>query len=813
MKSTCQNNGPAPLRFRAPQFALSALFLALLPGWLACLSARAAVQTVTIQNDTGQTANNLEIVFSQPLDVGNPGNVVSKTAATPFTLVTESGLTPNEYTFKGGSVAPGNSATVSWSPGGTIVSGYWSQTIPFTNAVKNIGLIHLAPAPVFANIPVVINIHTNSPMTTGNASNAIAQASTILMQAGFKLTIVKLNTNFSGNGTDTNGNYDSFDLGNTNAWMLVSNAINVLSSNMFTMGKGIVIDFLSNADWSGGSNYSPGWSIHRQPVVVTMERGDTNADGQTIAHEIGHILTLAGHNLIGVQGTNPIYATGGHAPNIPGTNGQGNFMAPSNYRTNAVITPAQKTEMNKGASNIVASLAGLSPDGTASVVELQRGSGFFATAQNPAYPRYDYVESANLVSANGDNNIFGQIQLYSTLAPGAWGVYALALDTDNDPTTGEDLGPYPGIEYVVLIYFDWPTTNPAPILSGEGLDLESSQETPLCACLTNEDMELDSTDALSTIVGQTILFTLPKDLLGLPSIAGPTPWVIPVGVFTEDYNADATIFAGDMFPFNLYEWESWPQLSVTLNSAVTRQFTFSGSGLTPNSNYQLYVDGTGIGAGTIPVSGQIQGQFSLNPKLSMMVPHFVTAQDATGLFAWSLTPPVPPQLAINRLSNGGFRISWQTPWQPYFPQTTPSLAPNGIWYLVGGQTWQIGGNSYVDLPNGLPPQFIQLSTAVPPVPNNTIQGPYYLINNTSGEVDGFQATFTGSGETLNYAQMAAGPSDAVIGALGNQVNIVFPTPLQPGTTFGFTVNSQTPSIAFSNGLFTFQGQIVGAGSP
>jgi hypothetical protein len=110
-----QNKPLYPVCFKAFRFGMSVPLLALLLSWLACLHARAAVQTVTIPNDTGQVANNLEIAFSQPLDVGLQN---SKTTANPFTTVALNGLSPNEYTFRGATVAPGGSATVSWSPVG-----------------------------------------------------------------------------------------------------------------------------------------------------------------------------------------------------------------------------------------------------------------------------------------------------------------------------------------------------------------------------------------------------------------------------------------------------------------------------------------------------------------------------------------------------------------------------------------------------------------------------------------------------------------------------------------------------------------------
>jgi hypothetical protein len=59
-------------------------------------------------------------------------------------------------------------------------------------------------------------------------------------------------------------------------------------------GEGIKIDIVENASsTSAGTN---GVAVHRTPVVIVEEDADPNITGNTIAHEIGHILTIEGHS-------------------------------------------------------------------------------------------------------------------------------------------------------------------------------------------------------------------------------------------------------------------------------------------------------------------------------------------------------------------------------------------------------------------------------------------------------------------------------------------------------------------------------------
>ncbi|MCP4661841.1 MAG: hypothetical protein GY856_41085 [bacterium] len=73
--------------------------------------------------------------------------------------------------------------------------------------------------------------------------------------------------------------------------------------------------------------------------MLVKKRSTTKKTGETIAHEVGHIMTLgAGHTIGGGVTAGP----GGHAPPGTGTTGDGNLMAPSTRRKGTTLTPSER---------------------------------------------------------------------------------------------------------------------------------------------------------------------------------------------------------------------------------------------------------------------------------------------------------------------------------------------------------------------------------------------------------------------------------------------------------------------------------------
>jgi hypothetical protein len=99
------------------------------------------------------------------------------------------------------------------------------------------------------------------------------------------------------------------------------------------------------------------------------------------------------------------------------------------------------------------------------------------------------------------------------------------------------------------------------------------------------------------------------------------------------------------------------------------------------------------------------------------------------------------------------------------------------------------------------------------LPRDAAQGPYTFVNSTPIPVNDLHVVFSGSGGTLNNPAITAGPADAIISAQGNQVDVVFPTPVAPGATVGFTVRSRFLPISAQYGWWTINGEPVAPANP
>jgi hypothetical protein len=99
------------------------------------------------------------------------------------------------------------------------------------------------------------------------------------------------------------------------------------------------------------------------------------------------------------------------------------------------------------------------------------------------------------------------------------------------------------------------------------------------------------------------------------------------------------------------------------------------------------------------------------------------------------------------------------------------------------------------------------------LPLDGAQGPYSFGNTTTAALNDLHVVFRGTGGTLNNPRLTAGPLDAIISAQGNQVDIVFPTPIAPGGSVGFTVKSRFLPITFDHGWWTLNGEAIVPANP
>jgi hypothetical protein len=99
------------------------------------------------------------------------------------------------------------------------------------------------------------------------------------------------------------------------------------------------------------------------------------------------------------------------------------------------------------------------------------------------------------------------------------------------------------------------------------------------------------------------------------------------------------------------------------------------------------------------------------------------------------------------------------------------------------------------------------------LPLDAAQGPYSFANTTQGPLNDLHVVFRGTGGSLNNPRITAGPPGAQISAQGNQVDIVFPTPVNPGASVSFTVKSRFLPITFDHGWWTLNGDAIVPADP
>ena len=296
-------------------------------------------------------------------------------------------------------------------------------------------------------IPVLLNLYTNSNITPAEAVGAIKAASKILEQAGLKLVVVKTN-NPPGAGNGDNGDGDI-----TNGEVPGMETYGGQEVTNTPAGKGLKVSFVRTPLTT---STTPAWSIHREPTVVVKNRGDTNNTGQSIAHEIGHIMTLSHAYVIG--GTN-VADGSGHAPNVPGPNGRGNIMAPSNYRNGTHLSTNQIDEIrsnrwvrglcNRQFTNAFPALA----EQIQFAYSVDPLHDAFGPGTGEAEAFYDLYQVA-LISAADAQDVHAEITVSGPLIDNGLvdATYTLGFDTDANVETGILFAGHPGVDRIVSIH-------------------------------------------------------------------------------------------------------------------------------------------------------------------------------------------------------------------------------------------------------------------------------------------------------------------------------------------------------------------------
>lgn len=489
-----------------------------------------------------------------------------------------------------------------------------------------------APVAQGIQIPVIVNVYPGGVVDP----QAIEEANRILKQAGMKLVVVKTNQigensggagqwggdngadgGTAGDGTFTRGERDSMRT-------FGGKELDKLPNH-----KGIKISF---GDVPVDGSGTPGVSVHRDPTIIVRDRGNSSNTGQTIAHEIGHVMTLGeGHKIDSTTNADE----GGHAPDKPGTSGRGNIMAPSDYRAGTHLTPDQIAEMQR--RKYVHGKCATQWDRAYPATKDPQQFGTItdnANDQGAASPIYD-LDAIFLTSLIGAPNVEAQLTVAGLLPTDVdiSAIYALGLDVDADMSTGILYGDLPGVDRIVSCILEGNIGLGTFVVSGSVYDTIGGVTTPLPEppAVVTDSAYVDLNEP-GEPAATSCLMQIPTPLLGLVAVEAPV--VATTGDLEVLYDS----------AFLLFDSERWlhdPTLT-TLGTGVPvpgAPYPVEISGLAPEIPFTLYLDDLPVLTGVTSASGAFSGAFVFPEDLPAGRFYFLTAQDDTGEFAYNITCP------------------------------------------------------------------------------------------------------------------------------------------------------------------------------
>lgn len=506
------------------------------------------------------------------------------------------------------------------------------------------------------HIPVIINIYPGSGTTEAAARAAIAEANKILKQASIKLHVVQVN-NPPGSGNGDNGDGDFTLSEREKIREFGGKELKKLQNR-----KGIKISFGKTPKVG---ELTPGVSVHRDPTIIVKDRGTAQLTGETIAHELGHVMTLARkHKINGEESDDD-----GHAKAIPNNKfGRGNFMAPSIYedgtsfRNGTYISDSQKKEMQKTKYEYGKCSSQFSRTYPAQKDKQGFGAERDDLGDHTSSSTPHDIGEVVLTTLQDSETIDGRIGISAVLPTNEeiQLTYSAGMDTDASAVTGITFAGQSGVDKIVRIILSGNIGLSTFIGTGEVEDTISSTITPLPQTPQVEtEPEFADQSGVAVDNATSILFSVPKPLLDI------TATVVPIVIAAGD---GVSIFDITSNFFNINQWLDDPTLNTFGNGVPTPGLSYPVEiqALKPNSPFNLYLDDLLVLSDFVDSSGNFSGEFVFPAYLSNTDFYFLTAQDETGEFAYSISCPLPPITAIRLTSfnviqqDGQNYISWAT---------------------------------------------------------------------------------------------------------------------------------------------------------
>ncbi|MFG0326853.1 MAG: GC-type dockerin domain-anchored protein [Phycisphaerales bacterium JB037] len=464
-------------------------------------------------------------------------------------------------------------------------------------------------------LPVVVNLYKGCSVTKAESEAYVKRANEVLKQAKIKLKIVHTNESFEV------GNNDANQSGTEDAEAERKGKEELKNK---AEGKGIKINFTDNP-WTEkpGTN---AWAKHKSPVIFLKENADaakqTEKTGNTIAHEICHVLTI----------DYDLYTADSKGRLMHGTDG----------RTGTTLTDAEKEEIRKEAAKrgkIQEKPAGPPPS---TPKQKETALGFNG---NPASPNDHLgVKDAMVTAEQGDFEYAFRINTGGLVPAGVPDNYLFVLDIDADPATGVPCFGVPGAEFLIQV-------QPDPLAD--------------IVFVMGQDLLVPTNQIFTegTLITEMKFQEVIDGMIGTPEPAfDAVDFKLPIGFFGPPISDTATVVAlsadgfgpvdGLAMELDRLDGFRGPIVMTSdgeIDAAGGEAFTVSGGEFTPGALLDIELDDELIGG--VPANGI--GDFGTLLSLPPTTPtgtYFLTVSDPlTGDFGFAVIdviglPPCPADL-------------------------------------------------------------------------------------------------------------------------------------------------------------------------
>jgi len=474
-------------------------------------------------------------------------------------------------------------------------------------------------------VPVIINRYPNCGVTAAEAEEYVREANKELKQAGFTLVPVKnQNIQAGQGGDDGDGNL-------TRAERDAARKYGQEEINKTPNKKGIKISFVREPD--KGNPGCKGVSIHANPTMIVRKSTQAEANkygrtiaqdtGETIVHEFGHIKTIEGD-----------YAIDPKNPWKMDSDATGDKFKPEE------IVEMKKCKLKHGKCST--QMKRYYP-----AVKLEQWFGTTNEARGDqsggVSPIYD-LDFLYLTSVTDSETIGVQLTVTGVLpdTENIDATYSIGFDIDANSATGVPYAGYQGIDRIVFVNAAGNISLGTFTVTGEVNDTILGTVVPLPqAPVARTEHEFIDFQAVHIDAATSFLLEVPKVMLSLS--ASEAPVVATAGLGASLYDTTGLVFDSQ-------RWLKDPTLT-TLGTGVPTpggNYQFTIASLKPYDTFNLYVDVRLVISDTLDASGGYSGEFVFPSDLLNTEMHFLTAQDSTGEFAYSITcPDVPGVGGIN----------------------------------------------------------------------------------------------------------------------------------------------------------------------